>query len=114
MKEREIVESGGSDKTKPQYFVGQIQTAVNPKLLITLCVSLKTNPMSWVITFLEKGGMDSLLTVIETYFHKEDKSESTRTQNCFFPALSCDLIVSLPICLEPRLIMSSSTRLSSA
>ena len=79
MQEREIVESGGSDKTKPQYFVGQIQTAVNSKLLVTLCVSLKTNPMSWVITFLEKGGMDSLLQVIETYFKKEDKSESSPT-----------------------------------
>jgi len=74
-REKDIAESGGEDRSKPTYFIGHIQQSVTPQLLKTLCVSLKTNPMSWVIAYIEKGGLDALLVVIENYFKKEEKSD---------------------------------------
>ncbi|KAJ6238157.1 inverted formin-2 [Anaeramoeba flamelloides] len=71
-------ESGKTSETTPKYFVEQLKTNLNSKTILSLRTALSSNPLSWIIEFLELGGFSLFMEGFSKSGHKDPK---TKTRN---------------------------------
>ncbi|KAJ3437757.1 inverted formin-2 [Anaeramoeba flamelloides] len=71
-------ESGKTSETTPKYFVEQLKTNLNSQTILSLRTALSSNPLSWIIEFLELGGFSLFMEGFSKSGHKDSKTK-TRT-----------------------------------
>ncbi|KAF9921658.1 hypothetical protein FBU30_008285 [Linnemannia zychae] len=74
-------EEGFIDKSSPEYFVRKLQLdgelkVTDPKFLLALYVSLKSQPISWVRAFIQSRGMLALSSALSTLNHRPSRREA--------------------------------------
>ncbi|KAG0279795.1 hypothetical protein BGZ95_000200 [Linnemannia exigua] len=74
-------EEGYVDKSSPEYFVRKLQLdgdlkVTDSKFLLALFVSLKSQPISWVRSFIQSRGMLELSNALSTLNHRPSRRDS--------------------------------------
>ncbi|KAG0250651.1 hypothetical protein BG011_008195 [Mortierella polycephala] len=75
------IQEGYIDKSSPEYYVRRLQTDsdlknTDSKFLLALNVSLKSQPISWVRSFIQNRGQQVLANALRTLNHRPSRREA--------------------------------------
>ncbi|KAJ3425043.1 formin-b [Anaeramoeba flamelloides] len=79
-------QSGKSVENSPKSYIDQLKTNSNLQLIIELRTAISSNPLSWMIEFLNLGGLSILVNSLSQTAHKQSnqktKSDERLTNEC--------------------------------